>query len=114
MLKITLICIPTLDKGGLLSCISTHLGKTSYFTFIKLENGKIKEINAIESANRHNGCSETPAEIILHSKVDVIICGGLGTRAISMLRRNGIEVISGASGKVKDALNEWKVGMLRR
>ena len=30
-----------------------------------------------------------------------------------MLRRNGIGVISGASGKVKDILNEWKVGMLQ-
>ena len=111
-MKLTIVCIPTLDNGGLLSRVSTHFGKTSYFTFIKLENGKIKEINAIESASRHNGGSGVPAEIIFNSKVDVLICGSLGTKAISTLCSNGIKVISGASGKVKDVFNEWKVGML--
>lgn len=43
-MKITLICIPTLDNGGLLSSISMHFGKNSLFTFIKLENGEIKEL----------------------------------------------------------------------
>ena len=107
-----MICIPTLDKWGLLSHVSTHFGKTSYFTFIKLENGNIKEINAIESTGRHNGGSGVPTKLILNSKVDLLICGSLGRKAISTLRSNGIEVISGASGKVKDVFNEWKVGML--
>ena len=111
-MKLTIICIPTLDRGGLLSCVSTHFGKTSYFTFIKLENGKIKEINAIESVSRHNGGSGVPAELIFNWEVDVLICGSLGTKAISTLRSNGIKVISGVSGKVKDVFNEWKVGML--
>lgn len=113
MVKITHICIPTLDESGLLSHISTHFGKASYFTFIKLQNGKIKEITAIEDSCRHNGGSGIPAELILDMKVDVLICGGLGTKAKSMLQRNGIEVISGASGKVKDIFDEWKVGMLQ-
>lgn len=105
-----MICIPTVDEGGLLSHVSTHFGKTSYFTFIKLENGKIKEINAIGSTG--SGSSRTPTELILNSKVDMLICGSLGTKAIFTLHSNGIEVISGASGKVKDVFDEWKVGML--
>lgn len=109
-----MICIPTVDEGGLLSRVSTHLGKTSYFTFIKLEHGKIKEINAIGSTGRQNGSSRTPTELILNSKVDMLICGSLGTKAISTLHSNGIKVISGASGKVKDVFNEWKVGTLPR
>jgi predicted Fe-Mo cluster-binding NifX family protein len=111
-MKITVICIPTLNEGGLLSEISMHFGKSSYFTFIKLENGEIIEINVIESAGKHNGGSKTPAEIIIDSGVDVLICGGLGTRAISMLRDDGIEVFSGASGKVRDVIKEWKIGFL--
>lgn len=111
-MKITVICIPTLNEGGLLSEISMHFGKSSYLTFINLENGEIKEINVIESAGKHNGGSKTPAEIIMDSGVDVLICGGLGTRAISMLRDDGIEVFSGASGKVRDVIKEWKIGFL--
>ncbi|MEN4017960.1 MAG: NifB/NifX family molybdenum-iron cluster-binding protein [Methanobacterium sp.] len=101
-MKITLICIPTLNEGGLLSDISMHFGKTPYFTFIKLEDGGIKSIDVIESFGKHNGGSKTPAEIILSSGANVLICGNLGSKAVSMLRDREIEVFSGASGKVKN------------
>mgnify|MGYP005843299743 FL=1 len=41
-----------------------------------------------------------------------MIYGNLGPKAISMLRNSEIEVVSGASGKVKDVIKEWKRGML--
>jgi Uncharacterized conserved protein len=99
-----------MDEGGLLSRISMHFGKTPYFTFIRLENGKIEEINVIES--EYNGNSEAPVDLILSLKVDVVICKGLGEKAIFMLRCNGIEVTSGVSGRVKDVIGEWKTGVL--
>jgi predicted Fe-Mo cluster-binding NifX family protein len=89
-----------------------HFGKTPYFTFIKLKDGEIKNIDVIESNGKHGGGSKTPAEIILDSKANVLISGNLGSKAVSMLRSNGVEVFSGASGKVKDIIKEWKMGML--
>lgn len=86
--------------------------KTSYFTFIKFENGKIKGINVIKSTGKHNGGSKAPAEIILDSRANVLICGGLGSKALYLLRNDGVEVFSGTSGKVKEIFKEWKMGML--
>lgn len=111
-MKITLICIPTLDESGLLSEVSIHFGKSPYFTLIELEGDEIKDISAIESISRHKGGSKTPAEIIIDSGANVLICGGLGSKAISMLQDKGIKVFSGASGEVKDVIKEWKLGML--
>lgn len=110
--RITLICIPSLNEGGLLSDISMHFGKTPYFTFIKLEEGEIKDEDVIKSLGKHRGGSKTPAEIITGFGADVLICGNLGPKAVSMLRDNGIRVFSGASGTVNDALKEWKLGKL--
>jgi len=112
-MKIITIAIPTLDEGGLMSEISMHFGKSPYFTFIKFEDGEIKEVNVIEIMGKHGGGSKTPAEIMLDSGVNVLISGNLGSKAVSMLRDSGIEVFSGASGKVKDAFKEWKAGMLQ-
>jgi len=112
MVKVTLICVPTLDEGGLLSEVSIHFGKSPYFTLIELEKGEIKEINVTKSTGRHRSGSKTPAEIIIGSRANVLICGNLGPKAISMLRNSEIEVFSGASGKVKDVIKEWKRGML--
>ena len=112
MMKITIIGIPTLNEGGLLSEISTHFGRTPYLTVIKFENDEIKEIKVIEIHGKHNGGTKTPAEIILNSGIDVLISGNLGPKAVSMLSAGDIEVFSGASGKVKDAFKAWKSGML--
>lgn len=108
----TRICIPTLDESGLLSNISMHFGKTPYFTLIELEDGEIKNIEVNGSSGKHGGGSKTPAEIILDSDADILICGNLGSKAVSMLRGSEMEVYSGASGKVKDILKEWKMGNL--
>ena len=89
-----------------------HFGKTPYFTFINVEDGKIKDINVIESIGKHSGGAKTPAEIILGSGVDVLICGSLGPKAVSLLRKNGIKIFSGASGKVDGAFKKWKLGRL--
>ncbi len=111
-MKITLICIPTINESGLLADVSMHFGKTPYFTFVELEDGKIKRIEVKGSFSKHGGGSKTPAEIILDSNTDVLICRNLGSKAVSMLRDGKIEIFSGASGKVKDTLSEWKLGML--
>ena len=112
MMKITVICIPTLDQRGLLSDISMHFGKTPYFTFVKLDDGEIKDVDVVESFGKHKGGSQTPAEIILNTGADILICGNLGPKAVYMLRDSEIEVFSGASGTVKEILREWRNGKL--
>lgn len=112
VVKITVISIPTLDKRGLLADISTHFGKTPYFTLIRYEDGEIKDIEVIEIFSKHSGGSKTPAEIIMNSKADILICGNLGSKAVSMLGDGEMEIFSGASGRVKDVLKEWKRGNL--
>lgn len=113
MMEITLLCVPTLDQRGLLADISVHFGKTPFFTFIKYDDGKIKDVNVIETHGKHKGGSKTPAEIILDSGADILICGNLGTKAVHMLRESETEVFSGASGTVKDTLREWRMGNLK-
>jgi len=112
MVKITVICIPTLDEKGLKSDLSVHFGKTPYFTFIKIEDGEIKDIDVIESFGKHKGGSKTPAEIILNSDAKILICGNLGQKAVSMLRESDMEVFSGASGKVEEILKDCQDGKL--
>lgn len=112
MIKISLICIPSVDDRGLDSVISGHFGKTPYFTLLKTENNEIKNVNIVKSRGKHSGGSKTPAEIIIDSNADVLICGNLGPKAVLMLRNNGINIFSGASGTVKDAYDMWKSGKL--
>jgi predicted Fe-Mo cluster-binding NifX family protein len=45
--------------------------------------------------------------------VDVMLCSGLGPRAISMFEQLGIEVYVGAYGTVREAVQAWQEGRLQ-
>jgi predicted Fe-Mo cluster-binding NifX family protein len=111
-MNITTICIPTLQNQGLSSEISMHFGKSPFFTFLKMENNEIKNVETVESRGRHTGGAITPAEIILNHNADVLVCGNLGSKAVNMLKNSGLKVYSGASGTVKEAVEKYLAGEL--
>jgi predicted Fe-Mo cluster-binding NifX family protein len=106
------ICIPSMDNQKLSSEISIHFGKSPYFNILGVEDNEIKEIDVLESLGKHLGGSMTPAEIISHSKANILLCANLGSKAVQMLSNGGIKVFVGASGTVKNTFEEWKSGNL--
>ncbi|BDZ69679.1 hypothetical protein GCM10025861_01960 [Methanobacterium petrolearium] len=55
----------------------------------------------------------TPGEFIAGSGANKLLCGNLGPKAIQMLQAAGIEVYTGASGTVIEALHDWEEGKLK-
>jgi predicted Fe-Mo cluster-binding NifX family protein len=55
-----------------------------------------------------------PPEIMAREGVNIMVCRGLGRRAITMFEDMGIEVYIGASGTVRDAIEDFKQGRLQK
>jgi predicted Fe-Mo cluster-binding NifX family protein len=55
-----------------------------------------------------------PPEIMAKEGVNVMVCRGLGRRAISMFEQLGIEVYIGASGTVRDTIATFKQETLQK
>ncbi len=108
----TLICVPTESDIGPYSEMSAHFGKTSYLVFVGVEENMIKNYEVKKCLGRHEGGNKTPAEIIAESGADILICGGLGSKAVSILTQRGVKIFSGASGTVEDVIKQWKAGKL--
>ncbi len=53
-----------------------------------------------------------PPEILRQAGVIILLCSGLGRRAIKMFEGFGIEVFIGAAGSVKNALEMWRTNQL--
>ncbi|MGD9676203.1 MAG: NifB/NifX family molybdenum-iron cluster-binding protein, partial [Candidatus Bipolaricaulia bacterium] len=53
-----------------------------------------------------------PGDILAGLGIDVLLCRGLGRRAIEILSQNGIQVCVGASGTAREAVEAWKGGAL--
>ena len=105
------VCIPTMGSSGMDEALCQHFGRAPTFTVIDLDTGKVK---ILRNVSEHMGGSGIPAETILAEGVQVMIVGGLGPKAVSAFSQAGVDVFVGASGTVKDAIEDWRADMLTR
>jgi len=103
------ICIPTMDEGGLDARVGEHFGRVPTYTIVDTESG---EVDIIQNNTVHMGGAGYPPDLIHRAGADVMLCGGLGRRAVSSFEELGIMVFVGAVGTVKDAVQMWKAGQL--
>jgi len=105
------ICIPTLGENGLDNQVGEHFGRVPTYTIVDLDTN---EVTVISNTSEHMGGRGYPPEIMAREGVNVMICQGLGRRAISMFEQMGIDVYIGASGTVKDVIEAFKQGSLQK
>jgi predicted Fe-Mo cluster-binding NifX family protein len=101
------------DSNGLDSVVSPHFGRCPYFVVVDLEEREAKAVQAIP--NPFYG-QHQPGQVpgFIHSqKVNVMLTGGMGRRAIGFFQQYGIEAVTGASGSVRHALEQYLGGALQ-
>ncbi len=104
------VCVPTMGNKGINEEVGEHFGRVPTYTLVDTDTN---EVTVIDNTSEHGGGSGYPPEIIAKTGAEVMLCGGLGRRAISMFEEIGIMVYVGASGTVNDAVQMWKVGKLQ-
>ncbi len=105
----TMLCCPTQGPGGLDDTIGEHFGRVPTYTLVDTETGRV---DVVRNTSEHLGGSGMPADLLIAAGIDVLLCAGLGRRAIQLLTDGGIEVCTGASGTVAHAVAAWKKGTL--
>ncbi len=99
-----------MGKAGLEERVGEHFGRVPTYT---LYDSETEEITIMNNTSEHAGGAGLPAEILAKAGINTMLCGGLGSRAISLFEQSGVMVYVGASGTVADAINMWKAGTLR-
>ena len=87
----------TYDNGE----IFQHFGHTENFKIYDVENGKVVSANVISSEGSGHGALAT---LLSDSKVDILICGGIGGGAQMALAQEGIKLYGGVSGNADAAV----------
>ncbi|MDG6218164.1 MAG: NifB/NifX family molybdenum-iron cluster-binding protein [Candidatus Thermoplasmatota archaeon] len=105
------ICIPTMGNKGLDDSVGEHFGRVPTYTVVDLDTDEVK---VVENTSEHMGGFGYPPEIMAREGVNIMVCQGLGRRAISMFDQKGIEVYIGASGTVRDAISDFRQGRLQK
>jgi len=104
------VSIPTKDENGLEGVVEPHFGKAPTYTIIDTENN---QVTVIPNTSEHMGGTGLPPEYLHENGVDIMLCGGLGFKAVNMFESYGIKVFVGAGGTVRDTFEAWKAGKLQ-
>ncbi|WP_455139259.1 NifB/NifX family molybdenum-iron cluster-binding protein [Candidatus Hodarchaeum mangrovi] len=104
------LCIPSQAKGGLDDQVGYHFGRVPSYTIFDDSNN---EVEIIENSSTHRGGTELPARLLREYNVDIMICGGIGHRAIQLFEQFGIEIYVGAQGTVKEAIEQYNTHKLK-
>jgi predicted Fe-Mo cluster-binding NifX family protein len=98
---------PTLDAE-----VDPRFGRCPYFIIADPETMEFETIDNA-SALAAGGAGISAAQMVAGKGVAAIITGNCGPNAHQVLSAAGIEMITGASGKVKDVLESYRAGKLK-
>ncbi len=107
------IAVSADNKNGLDSVVSPHFGRCPHFILVDLEGREVKEVREVDNPyySAHQP-GQVPA--FIHSLgADVMLTGGMGSRAIMFFQQLGIEGVTGAYGTVRLAVERYLGGELK-
>ena len=103
--------IPVEDRlEGLNSHVAQHFGRATAYTLV---NDSKELLKIIENTSEHMSGIGKPPDVLIAHKIDVLLCSGLGPRAIKRFEDVGIEVYVGANGTVNNAIDLFHNGQLQ-
>ncbi|HVO76798.1 MAG TPA: NifB/NifX family molybdenum-iron cluster-binding protein [Candidatus Bathyarchaeia archaeon] len=104
------VCIPTQDATGLEGTPHGHFGSASHFVVHDTETGQTEIVGNADSRHERGMCH--PVGALGVRRIDAVIVGGIGARAIMKLNAEGMRVYRSAQGSIRANIELLKGGKL--
>lgn len=107
------IAVSAENTNDLDSVVSPHFGRCPYFILVDLEAHDVKGVRGVD--NPYYGLHQ-PGQVpaFVHSLgANVMLTGGMGSRAIMFFQQFGIEGVTGAHGTVRQSVERYVGGQLK-
>jgi len=107
------IAVTAENNNGLESAVAQHFGHAPYFILVDVENGEVTATQGVANPFVDGHAPGQVPGFIKEQKADVMLSGGMGGRAIQFFEQAGIQAATGASGTVRQALENFLGGKLK-
>ena len=87
-----------------------HFGSAPYFTVYDTEKEQVETIDNTNAQHAHGMCQ--PIAAIGPASVNVVICQGMGRRAVEKLNESGIKAYRQDGGTVAEVIKKFKTNEL--
>lgn len=104
------ICVPTQTQEGKQAQVYEHFGSAPFFTLVDIQTGAVEVVANGNQQHEHGMCQ--PLQAIADLKVDAVVTGGMGARAVQRLNEGGIKVFRAVPGSVEGLVERYKQGTL--
>jgi len=99
----------TATGQGLDADVDPRFGRCDYFIFVDPDT---MDFVAVANNASAGGAGIAAGQTVVTYDAKVVLTGDCGPNAYQVLSAAGVEVYTGVSGKVKDAINDYKTGKL--
>ncbi|MDD3905739.1 MAG: NifB/NifX family molybdenum-iron cluster-binding protein [Candidatus Omnitrophica bacterium] len=105
------ICV-TSEGKTLDSKIDPRFGRCQYFVFVDTDT---LDLEAVENPNMQfqGGAGIQSGQLMISRGVKAVLTGNVGPNAFQTLQAGGIKIYTGLSGKVRNAVENYKSGELK-
>lgn len=105
-----IVAIPSSEDIGLESPVADHFGRAPHFTLIDTADDSA---TSVPNGGSHFGGAMTAPELLHAAGTSLILCYGLGSRAIALCQESDIDICLGTQPTVREMYEAWKRGELR-
>ena len=105
------ICI-TSEGDKLDSKVDPRFGRCQYFVVVETDT---LEFEVVKNPNVEamGGAGVQSGQLVAERQVKAVLTGNVGPNAFQTLQAAGIDVITGVSGSIKEAIEKYKKGGLK-
>jgi predicted Fe-Mo cluster-binding NifX family protein len=92
--------------------VDPRFGRCQHFVIVDPESMEFETLENA-SAMAAGGAGISTAQMIADQGVEVVLTGNCGPNAYQTLSAAGVQVVTGASGRIRDAVEAYKTGKLQ-
>ena len=94
------------------SPVDPRFGRAAFFVIVDTERKDFKAIENVQHLNLPQGAGIQAAQTVAAERVDTLITGNCGPKAFRVLQAAGVQVITGATGRIEDVIRRCLSGKL--
>ena len=106
------IAVSAENDNGLESTVAQHFGRCPFYILIDIEDGEVKAVQGVKNPHFESHQPGMVPGFINDQKVNVMISGGMGKRALQFFEEFGVGTATGAAGTVEKALVAYQNDLL--
>lgn len=104
------ICVPTATRNGKTADVYEHFGSAPFFTILDTESGEVEIVDNADQQHDHGMCQ--PLSGFANKRIDAVVTGGMGARAVQKLNEGGVKAFRAIPGTVSDIAEQFSRGGL--